>query len=235
MRKERGGGFKKQVLARIPAAGNHNGGVIHFGPDGRLWSVTGDAGNKANAQAFNNLAGKLNRMTPKGGTPGDNPLMPNSARTQIWSFGHRNSFGFTFDPQTGEPWQTENGPNCNDEINHPAGGQNRAWGPSESCPNTNQDGPLPRVGPEWNFSSVIAPTGAAFCQGCELGGSVEGKLLFGAFNDDRIRSATLNAGRDDITAVNNLYLHSRFILAVERRASGSVWFSDDRGIYRLDP
>jgi len=230
-RKKRGGGFRRQILARIPAAGNHNGGVLHIGPDGRLWAVTGDAGTRSNAQSFANLAGKVLRMTKKGGLPDDNPVLGDSRR-RIWSYGHRNSFGFTFDPETDDPWQTENGPTCNDELNHPGKGENRGWGPNESCPNTNNSGPSP-VGPEHLINPVTAPTGAAFCNGCGLG--VEGRLLYASFNDQDIRSATLSAGRDNVTGTAHLFQHVRPVLGLLRGGGGSIYFSDDRGIYRLDP
>ena len=68
-------------------------------------------------------------MTPAGGVPSDNPI-PGS---RVFAFGIRNSFGFTFDPQTDSLWETENGPECNDEINLIVGGGNFGWGPSETA------------------------------------------------------------------------------------------------------
>ena len=219
----------RELLVRIPAASNHNGGVIHFGPDARLYAVTGDAGNPALAQSMNSRAGKILRMSPGGKAVSGNPF-PGS---RIFSFGHRNSFGFTFDPQTKVLWQTENGPTCDDEINRVPGGGNYGWGSGSNCPGTSEVGPSP-IQPEWSFNNpVIAPTGAAFCRRCGLG--VEGRLLLGSFNDGKIRAATLDAERDDITSVSILYSHSRFVLAVERRSNGRVFFSDDRRIYRLEP
>ena len=50
-----------------------------------------------------------------------------------WSYGLRNSFGFTFDPETRNLWETENGPECNDELNRIVKGGNYAWGPNETC------------------------------------------------------------------------------------------------------
>ena len=84
-------------------------------------------------------------MTPAGGVPADNPI----AGSRVFAFGIRNSFGFTFDPQTDSLWETENGPECNDEINLIVGGGNFGWGPSENCGgdspgNTNNSGPTPR-------------------------------------------------------------------------------------------
>ena len=172
-----GEGFN--TLFALPAAAFHNGGVIHFGPDKELYAVIGDVGNRANAQDLSSLAGKMLRIYGIGQPRMLNPLA--CSRVCTFAFGIRNSFGFAFDPQTGNLWQTENGPECNDELNRIVKGGNYAWGPSATCSgtppqNTNQDGPLPRVLPRSTYNPVIAPTGAAFCQGCGLGAAIEGRL-----------------------------------------------------------
>src|SRR5262249_29735556 len=163
----------------LPAGSNHNGGAIHFGPDRRLYAVIGENGKAPNAQDLTTYAGKVLRMTRTGRVPPDNPF-PDSL---VWSYGLRNSFGFAFDPLPGDLWETENGPTCNDEVNRIVRGANYGWGPSETCEgtapgNTNQDGPDP-VLPLAVFNPVIAPTGAAFCDGCGLGASLQGRLVFG--------------------------------------------------------
>jgi glucose/arabinose dehydrogenase len=63
------------------------------------------------------------RFIPDGTIPSDNPF-PNSA---IYSYGHRNSFGFTFHPHTNDLWQTENGPDVDDQINRIIAGGNYGW------------------------------------------------------------------------------------------------------------
>ena len=88
-----------QVLMSQPASSSpyHNGGRILFGPDGMLYAIVGDGHDSSNAQDLSgNLRGKILRMTPDGGAPADNPI----AGSRIFAFGIRNSFGFTFDPQT---------------------------------------------------------------------------------------------------------------------------------------
>lgn len=226
--RKRKGNVRIGRLLRIPANSFHNGGVIHFGPDGMLYAVTGDAGNRALSQSVSSPAGKVLRVTKAGKRPGDNPI----GGSKAFSTGHRNSFGFTFDPETGRLWQTENGPECTDELNLVLPGRNYGWGPGSSCPNTSTEGASP-TGPAATYTPVIAPTGAAFCQGCRLGGAIEGRLLFGSFNDRRIRSVKLTPDRIGVAAQTVLYNHSSFVLAVEAAPSGRVFFSDERGIYRL--
>ena len=139
-------------------------------------------------------------MTPSGGVPSDNPI----AGSRVFAFGIRNSFGFTFDPQTDSLWETENGPECNDEINLIAGGGNFGWGPNENCGgnapgNTNNSGPTPRRLPKLWFEGTIGITGDAFCDGCGLGSQVDGQLFFGDVNTGVLRRVALNAARDDVS------------------------------------
>ena len=101
--REDGTGFA--VLRSFPT-GLHNGGRIMFGPDGKLYVVVGENGNPALAQSLAILAGKMLRLNPDGTVPSDNPR----AGSPIIAYGIRNSFGFTFDPETGRLWETDNGP-----------------------------------------------------------------------------------------------------------------------------
>ena len=213
----------------------HDGGRILFGPGQRLYAVMGEGHDSTNAQDLSNDAGKILRMTHTGAVPPDNPI----AGSRIWSYGHRNSYGFTFDPLTNNLWQTENGPTCNDEINLIAKGANFGWGPSETCStpppppqNTNQDGPNP-VLPLAFFNPTIAPVGTAFCVGCGIP-SAEGALFFGAYNTHQIRQVVLTANRMGIASVTTVYTHPSAVLSMERGPDEAVYFSsEDGGIWKL--
>ena len=222
------GGLERTVLATIPATTFHDGGTIHFGPDGKLYAVTGDAGVPSRSQRVRNPAGKVLRMEEDGSRPSDNPF----ARGRAFSIGHRNSFGFAFDPQTGRLWQTENGPTCDDEINLVLPGRNYGWGGSSACPRTSESGPKP-VQPEVRINPQTAPTGAAFCNACRLGAEVDGDLLYGTYLTKKIHALDLNADRDAVTGRRVLLSHPRAVLALEAAPDGVVYFSDLRAIYRL--
>jgi glucose/arabinose dehydrogenase len=229
-----GVGSDLKTIITVPAAASHNGGVIHFGPDRRLYAVVGENGNSANAQNLATKLGKVLRMTATGGVPSDNPF-PGSV---VWSYGLRNSFGFAFDPQTGNLWETENGPTCNDELNRIVAGGNFAWGPSWTCSgdapqNTNQDGPEPRFLPLAFYAQTIAPTGAAFCQGCGLGAAVNGRLVFGDYNNGDVHAVTLTADRLAVASQTVIHHHSTLVLAVERAPDRTLYFSDSTGIFQL--
>ncbi|HND56325.1 MAG TPA: PQQ-dependent sugar dehydrogenase, partial [Pirellulaceae bacterium] len=119
---------------------NHDGGVIRFGPDGKLYGVTGDlnrgrfgGGNERveqnTAKAGSASVGGVFRINADGTIPADNPFT-GEADTSFhlwWSYGLRNSFGLTFDPTSGSMWDTENGPNLYDEVNLVPKGMNSGW------------------------------------------------------------------------------------------------------------
>src|SRR5207249_2170149 len=95
------GGPVEILLDRIPTGEWHIGGPIKFGPDGKLWALTGDAYHPANAQNLSTLAGKVLRLNPDGSVPTDNPFVGNaSANPYIYTYGHRNLFGIAFHPIT---------------------------------------------------------------------------------------------------------------------------------------
>ncbi|HXJ65046.1 MAG TPA: PQQ-dependent sugar dehydrogenase [Actinomycetota bacterium] len=215
----------------------HDGGHISFGPDGFLYAVQGEAHHSANAQDLGISAGKILRMTETGApAPGN----PGFADGRIFSFGHRNSFGFAFDPQTNWLWETENGPECTDEINLVVKGGNYAWGPSENCSDpkpggTNQDGPAPRHLPKAFFADTIAPTGIVFCDACGLGAGTNGKFLFGNCNSPgEIHRVGLTADRQDIASQTIVLHDGSCVYSMEHGPHGGIYFSDSSGgIFKL--
>jgi glucose/arabinose dehydrogenase len=231
-----GRGRRPNVIFRSPttAQTNHNGGRILFGPDGMLYAVVGDGGAMpSTAQDLRDVRGKVLRMTPLGAAPADNPL-----RRRLFAYGIRNSFGFDFDPLTGNLWETENGPQCNDELNLILPGGNYGWGPSQTCSgpspeNTNRDGPNPVLPLAW-FTPPIAPTGIAFCDDCRLAADDEGTFFFGTNNTREIRQVTLDAERDDIVTVATVHSAADRIISLEAAPGGRIYFSGiGGGIFRL--
>jgi glucose/arabinose dehydrogenase len=240
---------QRRVLLESPIGSrtNHNGGRLAFGPDGKLYVVIGDGGaDPATAQQLSDEPrGKILRMDPDGSVPATNPF-----GSLVWSFGHRNSIGFAFDPATGRLWESENGPECNDELNRIVAAANFAWGPSQSCgqpadpADTNRDGPDPKVLPEWTFPETVAATGVAFCQGCGLGSAYEGELFMGCANGTckdtvgPVAHVALGTGRwsfADPPERVPLRGYDRAVYSMEVAPNGSIYFSDAEAIYRLAP
>src|SRR3977135_9654 len=95
-------------LNNLSGATNHNGGAIHFGPDGKLYIAVGENANSANSQSIGNLLGKMLRINSDGTIPADNPTTfpgiagsPSGNNRAIWSVGLRHPFTFTLQPGSG--------------------------------------------------------------------------------------------------------------------------------------
>jgi glucose/arabinose dehydrogenase len=122
-------------LDALSGATNHNGGAIHFGPDGLLYVAVGDNANGANAQSLATLHGKMLRMNPDGTAPASNPFFIDDAtvadRDFIWALGLRNPFTFSFQPGTGRMFINDVGQQTWEEINEGAAGRNFGWATTE--------------------------------------------------------------------------------------------------------
>jgi glucose/arabinose dehydrogenase len=110
------------ILTGINANWNHDGGRIRFGPDGKLYVTTGDAGDPDSAQDPDSLNGKILRIEPDGSIPKDNP----DPGSPVYSLGHRNVEGITWDAE-GRLYATEFGESDSDEVNLIEPGGNYGW------------------------------------------------------------------------------------------------------------
>lgn len=144
------------ILDNIPAASNHDGGRLKFGPDGKLYATTGDAVNTSLPQNLSSLAGKILRLNKDGGIPSDNPY-----GSLIWTYGHRNPQGIDWNPVTGAMYAAEHGNNSNDELNLVVKGSNYGW-PETEC-NESGSGVTQPIRCFSEFT--LAPSGIAVYQG----------------------------------------------------------------------
>src|SRR5207244_13654882 len=98
-----GSEFALLNLNNLSTATNHNGGAIHFGPDGKLYVAVGENANPSNAQTLSNLLGKILRLNPNGTIPSDNPFFASATgnNRSIWALGLRNLYTFAFQPAPG--------------------------------------------------------------------------------------------------------------------------------------
>ncbi|MBI2384169.1 MAG: PQQ-dependent sugar dehydrogenase [Gammaproteobacteria bacterium] len=152
---------------------NHNGGMLAFGPDGKLYVAAGDGGSANdphdNAQSLSTVLGKILRLNPDGSAPRDNPFVGRpGARGEIWAYGLRNPWRFSFDRETAQLWAADVGQDAQEEIDLIVKGGNYGWRYYEGTrSNVN-----PRRRP---ISDFIAPVHA---YGRDRGGSVTGGYVY---------------------------------------------------------
>ena len=126
----------KLLTISHPTNKNHNGGDLSFGPDGFLYMAPGDGAFSPNAQTLTNLLGKVLRLDVSTAVtytiPASNPFTQTAgAKPEIWSYGLRNPWRFSFDQATGELYVADVGQNAWEEVNRrpagSAGGENYGW------------------------------------------------------------------------------------------------------------
>ena len=150
---------------------NHNGGQIAFGPDGYLYIGLGDGGGAGDplgsGQDTSTLLGSILRIDASGSSPthpysvpGDNPFVGSDGRSEIWAYGLRNPWRFSFDRETGDLWAGDVGQNQWEEIDLIERGGNYGWNvlegnhcfrPRDNCDTTGKAPPV------WEYSLDGAP------------------------------------------------------------------------------
>lgn len=187
-----------ELLTFAQPYSNHNGGCIAFGPDGHLYASFGDGGSAGDpgnrAQNLGVLLGKMLRLDVDGGTPyavpSDNPFVSRSgARGEIFAYGLRNTWRFSFDRGTGQLWAGDVGQNAYEEVDVITSGGNYGWKVREgndcynaaTCSNTGFVAPVA----VYSHSQGISITGGYVYRGTALPWLV-GRYVYGDFGSGRI-------------------------------------------------
>jgi PQQ-dependent dehydrogenase (s-GDH family) len=137
-------GGAQDILSGLPAGTDHQGGRLVFGPDRKLYFTIGDLGAnqlanyckpdraqslptpaQVEARDWSLYEGKVLRMNLDGSIPVDNPTIA-GAKSHVYSYGHRNPQGLVFAPD-GKLYESEHGPNTDDEVNLIRAGGNYGW------------------------------------------------------------------------------------------------------------
>lgn len=204
----------EQILLEIPQPySNHNGGQLAFGPDGYLYVAVGDGGAagdpQGNAQDLSGLLGSILRIDVNAaseglhyGIPRDNPFVNNAQgnREEIYAYGLRNPWRFSFDPVTGWLWAGDVGQNRLEEIDIIEAGKNYGWNimegdlcysPPENCNRTGLEPPV------WVYErdQGISVTGGFVYRGSELA-SLVGQYIYGDFGSGRIWALSYDGVND---------------------------------------
>jgi len=158
---------RRQLLFVDQPYDNHNGGDLVFGPDGYLYIGLGDGGSggdpHGNGQSLTTLLGKMLRIEPTPSAPAPYRVPPDTpfvgeagARPEIWAYGLRNPWRYSFDPATGDLWIADVGQSAWEEIDRlPAGspgGVNFGWNLLEGTHRYAGDAPAAAVPPVYEYS-----------------------------------------------------------------------------------
>ncbi len=227
------------IVDGIPAAEFHAGDAIEFGPDGKLYVATGDAGVPDDARNPQSLAGKILRYNADGTIPADNPF-PNSP---VYALGVRNVQGLAWHPQSGALFASEHGPSGfpseglrrnNDELNVILPGKNYGW--PEIAGNQAAPGMIAPIA-VWNPG--IAPSGLAI-----YNGPIDAwkyNIFVGGLRGQQLRRVVIEPRTDSPTGYRVVHNQALFkedlgrIRAVVMGPDGYLYFTTSNWDGRGDP
>ena len=244
----RAGPGSERVLLEVPQPfSNHNGGQIAFGPDGFLYIGLGDGGSRGdpqgNGQDLSTLLGSILRIdvstldsTGSYAIPADNPFVGHSgARPEIWAYGLRNPWRFSFDRATGDLWTADVGQNRFEEVDIIRPGLNYGWNIMEGeecfarsgCDRTGLEMPVAEYGREGGCSV----TGGYVHRGSSLP-SLYGAYVYGDYCSGRIWA--LRHDGDEVTERMQIVDSGLRIPSFAEDAAGELYvLSFDGAIYRF--
>ena len=242
---------RRELLAVDQPFDNHNGGHLVFGPDGMLYIGLGDGGSRSdpqnNGQRLDTLLGKLLRLDPRPqgdrpyGIPAGNPFVGRAdARPEIWAYGLRNPWRFSFDQQTGDLWIGDVGQERWDEIDFAPsgsrGGENYGWRRLEATHPFRGTAPAGAVAPvrEHPLSGAnCAVIGGFVYRGSRIP-ALQGVYVYGDFCAHRILGLRRDGGRfEDV----DLGLSVGGLSSFGQDHDGELYAMSigDGGLYRIDP
>jgi len=246
------GTFTNIITVNQPFS-NHNGGCLQFGPDGMLYIGMGDGGSandpgNRSQDLTNQLLGKMLRLDVDIAAPhipGDNPFVGITGDDEIWSYGLRNPWRFSFDRLTGDMWIGDVGQGSREEVHfEPAatGGLNYGWRCMEGSLCTGMSGCTCNVGvelpvDEYNHGLGCSITGGYRYRGTEMPGFY-GKYFYADYCSDRVWSIDF----DGVNISNKIEHEAELglpggvsITSFGEDANGELYIVDANGgqIYKL--
>lgn len=233
-----------QIPRTVP--GRHYGSRIVFPGDGTVIFSIGDKGLRYPSQDLTHPAGSMIRIYEDGGAVEDNPFVgmpPGNLRPEIYSFGHRNNQGMAIDPETGEIWALDHGPQGGDLLYKVEKGKNYGWPQVSYGVEYSTEEPIglgkraPGVEePDYIWEEAMAPSGLAFCNGQRYPGW-NGNLFAGSLLKEEIYRLEIENGE----VVHEEALITEVVGRIRDVRQGPDGFlyvatdEGDGGIYRLEP
>lgn len=209
----------------------HYGHRLAFSPDGKyLFIASGERQKFDPAQDMNSNLGKILRLFPDGSVPTDNPFYDaaNPVKSQIWSLGHRNPLGLSFDDK-GQLWNQEMGPRHGDELNLVKRGENYGY-PKVSNGNhyDGKDIPDHKAGdgfeaPKAFWVPAISPGGLMYYSG-EMFPDWKGSMFIGGLGGESLVRVKIDG--ETATKADHWPMGTR-IREVEQGPDGAVWLLED--------
>jgi glucose/arabinose dehydrogenase len=250
-------GSRRQLLAAPGLQPNHNGGQLSFGPDGMLYLALGDGGGAGdagnghapggNGQSLDTLLGKILRIDPQpsGGRqytiPADNPFANGGGQPEIWAYGLRNPWRFTWDRETSDLWIADVGQNEWEEIDFVAGGRaaglNFGWNRLEGNHEFSGDPPSNAVPPIFEYplgsGGTCAAIGGYVYRGSKIP-ELTGAYLYTDYCASSIRAIVQEGGR--VTDQRELGVSGNQVTAFGEDQNGELYIlSQGDGLQRIDP
>ena len=246
---------RRPLLSVEQPQANHNGGQLTSGPDGMLWLGLGDGGAagdegpghapEGNGQSLDTLLGKLLRIDPSQGDPyaipPDNPFASEGGRPEIWAYGLRNPWRFTFDRETDDLWIADVGQNAWEEVNLArapewARAGNFGWPHLEGTHEFRGGAPGDAIAPVIEYShddGSCSVTGGYVYRGSRIP-QLEGAYLYSDYCVGRVRAVRLSGA--EIADGADLPIEAANIAAFGQDLDGELYvLSQGNGLLRIDP
>ncbi len=249
-------GSRREILAVDQPQANHNGGQLSFGPDRMLYLGLGDGGGAGdqgsghaeggNGQSLDTLLGKILRIDPRasGGReytiPPDNPFANGGGLPEIWAYGLRNPWRFSWDGDTNDLWIADVGQNQWEEVDFVAGGRaaglNFGWNRLEGTHQFSGQAPANAVPPIYEYShdgGGCSVSGGYVYRGAKIP-DLRGAYVFSDYCDSALRAITQKGG--ELADQRDLGARSNQVAAFGQDQDRELYvLSQGDGLQRLDP
>lgn len=244
-------GSRRTLLMVDQPFSNHNGGHVTFGPDGLLYVGLGDGGGAgdpmANAQNPNTLLGSILRIDPRAqgdapyAIPADNPFAGGGGRGEVFVYGLRNPWRFSFDQATGDLWIADVGQNAVEEVDllpaGSAGGANMGWPALEGSRPFKGTPPPGAVAPVYDYThdNGYSVTGGFVYRGTRIPG-LQGAYVFGDLGTARLWALAVADGKVAGRADLGVGVEEGTLVSFFEDPGGELYVVSIAGtVSRLDP